>query len=99
MSPKPYESIEHDTLTTVKLPRLYAVVLFNDDITTMDFVVDMLVKVFHKTAAEASVIMMQVHQQGRGVAGVYTYDIAVTKKMQGEQMAAEKGYPLRLGVE
>ena len=90
------DAIQH---TRHKVPKLYAVVLYNDDITTMDFVVEMLVKVFHKTTADASDIMMQVHQQGRGVAGVYTFDIAVTKKKQGEQMAAERGFPLRLGVE
>ena len=85
--------------TIYKAPRMYAVTLYNDDITTMDFVVEMLVKVFHKTTAEASTVMMQVHQQGKGIAGVYTYDIAITKKMQADRMAAEKGFPLRLTVE
>ena len=90
-----------DTLQRIehKVPRTYAVVLYNDDITTMDFVVEMLVKVFHKTTADASVIMIQVHQAGKGIAGVYTYDIAITKKMQADRMAAEKGFPLRLTVE
>ena len=78
---------------------MYAVTLYNDDVTTMDFVVELLVKVFHKTSADASAIMMQVHQIGKGVAGIYTYDIAVTKKMQADRMAAEKGFPLRLSVE
>jgi len=82
-----------------KIPRMYAVTLYNDDITTMDFVVELLVKVFHKTTADASAIMMQVHQIGKGVAGIYTYDIAVSKKMQADRMAAEKGFPLRLAVE
>jgi len=82
-----------------KLPRTYAVVLYNDDITTMDFVVDVLVKVFHKSTAEASIVMMQVHEAGKGVAGIYTYDIAVTKKMQADRLAAEKGFPLKLTVE
>ena len=82
-----------------KIPRLYAVTLYNDDVTTMDFVVELLVKIFHKSTVDASAIMMQVHQVGKGVAGVYTYDIAVTKKMQADRMAAEKGFPLRLAVE
>ena len=90
-----------DTLqrTDLKIPRMYAVVLYNDDITTMDFVVELLVKVFHKTPDEATAIMMEVHQIGKGVAGIYTYDIAATKKMQADQMSAEKGFPLRLGIE
>ena len=82
-----------------KVPRLYAVTLYNDDITTMDFVVELLVKIFHKSTVEASSVMMQVHQMGKGVAGIYTYDIAITKKMQADRMAAEKGFPLRLTVE
>lgn len=85
--------------TRHKIPRMYAVTLYNDEITTMDFVVELLVKVFRKNTAQASVIMMQVHQDGKGVAGVYTYDIAVTKKMQADRMSAEKGFPLRLEVE
>ena len=83
----------------LKTPRLYAVMLYNDDITTMEFVVELLVKVFHKTPEDASSIMMQIHQVGKGIAGIYTYDIAVTKKRQADQMAAEKGFPLRLTVE
>ena len=85
--------------TQHKIPRMYAVTLYNDDVTTMDFVVELLVKIFHKNTAEASTVMMQVHQAGKGVAGIYTYDIAVTKKMQADRMAAEKGFPLRLAVE
>ena len=83
----------------VKTPRLYAVMMHNDDITTMDFVVDVLVKIFHKSKQEAAAVMMQVHEEGKGAAGVYTYDIAVTKKMHADQMAAEKSFPLRLTVE
>jgi ATP-dependent Clp protease adaptor protein ClpS len=78
---------------------MYAVVLFNDDITTMDFVVDVLMKVFHKSAVEASTVMMDVHQQGQGIAGIYTYDIAITKKAQADRMSAEKGFPLKLAVQ
>ena len=85
--------------TRYQAPRLYAVILYNDEVTTMDFVVELLVKVFHMDSAGASAVMMQVHQTGRGVAGVYTYDIAVTKKMQADRMAAKKGFPLRLEVE
>jgi ATP-dependent Clp protease adaptor protein ClpS len=82
--------------TAVRMPHQYAVIIHNDDITSMDFVVEILVKVFHKTPVEASNLMMAVHKEGQGVAGVFIYDIAVTKKYQAERRAAEKGFPLRL---
>ena len=89
-----------DTLQKPKLktPKTFAVLLYNDDITTMDFVVMILVKIFYKTTAEASNIMMQVHKEGRGVAGIYTYDIALSKKQQADRIAQEKGFPLKLAV-
>ena len=80
-------------------PKMFAVVLHNDDITTMDFVVELLVRIFHKTAAEGAEIMMNVHENGKGVAGVYTYDIAVTKKLQADQMSREQNFPLKLTVD
>jgi ATP-dependent Clp protease adaptor protein ClpS len=85
--------------SAVRMPSMYAVVMFNDDITTMDFVVDILVKIFHKTTIEAANIMMDIHQRGQGVAGIYTYDIAHTKKTQTDQLSAEKGFPLKLSVQ
>ena len=80
-------------------PKTYAVILHNDVITTMDFVVEVLVRVFHKTAAEGAEIMMNVHEQGKGIAGVFTYDIAVTKKMQADLMSREHSFPLKLTVD
>lgn len=88
-----------ETQTFVKKPKLFVVIMHNDDITTMDFVVDVLVKVFHKSTMEASNIMMDIHNNGSGVAGVYTYDIAVTKKAQTEQRAFEKGFPLKITMD
>ena len=85
---------EHET--ALRPPHQYAVIIHNDEITSMDFVVEVLCKVFHKTPVEASTLMMAVHKEGQGVAGVYTYDIAVTKKYQAERSAADKGFPLRL---
>jgi ATP-dependent Clp protease adaptor protein ClpS len=84
---------------SVRIPNMYAVVMFNDDYTTMDFVVDVLVRVFHHNSMEASNIMMDIHQKGQGTAGIYTYDIAVTKKAQADQLSAEKGFPLKLTVQ
>lgn len=79
----------------VKSPPEYKVILFNDDYTTKDFVVAVLEQVFHKTAQEAIVVMESVHRTGSGVAGVYTYDIAVTRAAIVEDLAHKNGFPLR----
>jgi ATP-dependent Clp protease adaptor protein ClpS len=84
---------------SIRMPSMYAVIMYNDDVTTMEFVVDLLIKVFHKSAIEASNVMMDIHQHGQGIAGIYTYDIAVTKKAQADQLSAEKSFPLRLSVQ
>ena len=94
MNPRSNTVIDHDTI--LKAPGMYAVIIHNDEVTSMDFVVEMLVKIFHKSTVEASDLMMEVHNVGHGIAGVFTYDIAVTKKYQAERKASEKGYPLRL---
>ena len=83
----------------IQKPKLYAVIIHNDDITTMDFVVDVLMQIFNKNAVEAASLMMDVHEKGHGIAGVYTYDIACTKVMQTNQRAAEKNFPLKLTIE
>jgi len=80
-------------------PKLYRVLLHNDNYTTMDFVVKVIVAVFHKAAAEATKIMLDVHQKGHGVVGVYTYDIAVTKVSQVHEMARQSEFPLRASCE
>jgi ATP-dependent Clp protease adaptor protein ClpS len=80
-------------------PRMFRVILHNDHYTTMDFVVEVLMKVFHKTAAEAIKIMLDVHRKGVGVCGVYTYDIAVTKVAQVHHMAKKDEFPLKCSYE
>ena len=87
-----------ETRYKIREPGMYAVILLNDEITTMDFVVMLLVKVFNKPPAEASALMMEIHHNGQGVAGIYTFDIAVTKKAQADRLTAEKGYPLRITI-
>ena len=86
--------IRHDV--KLKKPSDYAVIIWNDDITTMEFVVSVLTKVFHKKPQEAAALMMEVHESGHGVAGVYTYDIAISKKARTDAMSAEKNFPLKL---
>lgn len=80
-------------------PILYKVVLLNDDYTTMEFVVRVLETVFQKTPAEAFRIMLHVHRHGRGIAGVYGWEVAETKAETVRSMASEAGYPLRAAIE
>lgn len=82
----------------IQRPKIYKVLLHNDDYTTMEFVVDILISIFNKGAAEATRIMFDVHKKGCGTAGSYTYDIAVTKMNQTHKAAREKGYPLKLSL-
>ncbi|WP_043923034.1 ATP-dependent Clp protease adapter ClpS [Leadbettera azotonutricia] len=83
----------------LKAPEDYTVVLLNDNYTTREFVVEVLRLVFHKNQADATKIMLKVHHQGRGVVGVYTWDIAQTKANQVHALAREYGFPLRCIVE
>lgn len=83
----------------VKEPSLYRVVLHNDDYTTTDFVVEVLVTIFHKPAMEATRIMMDVHKKGRGQVGLYPYDIAATKVYQVKEMAKKREFPLKCTLE
>ncbi len=80
-------------------PKLYRVVLHNDHYTTMDFVVKVIVSIFHKPAAEATKIMLDVHKKGAGIVGVYTWDIACTKVSQVHEMARASEFPLRASCE
>jgi ATP-dependent Clp protease adaptor protein ClpS len=80
-------------------PTLYKVILLNDDYTTMEFVVHVLEGVFQKSPAEAYRIMMQVHQEGRGIAGVYAWEVAETKVDTVISLAREAGFPLRAAIE
>ena len=82
-----------------KEPTLYKVVLLNDDYTTMEFVVDVLMSIFQKTASEAYQIMMHVHVNGRGIAGVYPWEVAETKAEATVSLARESGYPLQAVTE
>lgn len=80
-------------------PPLYKVLLHNDDYTTMDFVVTILETVFHKDRGEATKIMMNVHQQGIGIAGIYTREIADTKIHIVHDLAQRNEFPLKCSME
>lgn len=98
---------EHNSLTDsavrsdqdIREPKLYRVILVNDDYTTMDFVIEILIVVFHKPAAEATRIMLDVHKNGKGFCGVYTYDIATTKIDRVHQLARKREFPLKCSLE
>src|SRR6187402_641866 len=82
-----------------KEPARFKVLLLNDDYTTMDFVVEVLETIFHKQPAEAFRIMMMVHTQGKGLCGVYTFEVAETKVDAVVECARGHGFPLRAAME
>jgi ATP-dependent Clp protease adaptor protein ClpS len=83
----------------VKRPRLFKVLLHNDDYTTREFVVDVLCSVFHKSEPEAVRVMLHVHHTGTGVAGVFTREIAETKVRTVQHLARQHEFPLQLTME
>jgi ATP-dependent Clp protease adaptor protein ClpS len=82
----------------VQKPKLYKVIMHNDDYTTMEFVVEVLIGIFNKSASDATKVMLDVHKKGAGIAGIYPYDIAMTKVSQAHIVAREKGFPLKLSL-
>lgn len=88
-----------ETDSLVREPRRYKVLLHNDDYTTMDFVVMILRRVFHKGEPEAMRIMLAVHKQGLGLCGIYTAEVAETKVDTVHALAKAAGYPLRASLE
>ena len=84
-----------DSEPRLEEPRIYQVVLHNDHYTTMDFVVNVLMKIFQRPATEAPKIMLDVHKKGAGICGIYTYYIDVTKVYQFQLMAKQHGFPLK----
>lgn len=80
-------------------PTKYKVLLHNDDYTTVDFVIEILTNIFHKTIDEAEKIVITIHNSGKGICGVYTYEIAQTKVYQVKQLAKRSGFPLLATLE
>ena len=98
-NPELEEGLKSDTREELEEPPLYRVLLLNDDYTTMEFVVEVLRYVFHKTIEQATRIMLNVHQNGVGVCGVYPYEIAETKVNTVDALARERGFPLKCTME
>ena len=92
-------SLKERTKDKVKEPGMYEVIMHNDDFTTMEFVVEILVGIFHKDQVTAEALMLDVHNKGRAVVGRYSYDIAVTRTNKAMERAREEGFPFRMTVE
>jgi len=94
-------AVEVQTIDEVRLetPRLYRVILLNDDITTFDFVIWLLQEVFGKGYNDAVELTFQIDREGSGVAGVYPKEVAETKQEQVHTLARQAGYPLRAVLE
>ena len=87
------------TSSRIKEPKQYNVIMHNDDFTTMDFVVEILVDIFHKDEVSAQAIMLNVHKKGHAAVGKYPYDIAVSKVSLALERAKNQGFPFRMTVE
>ena len=102
MSQKDLESeggVATEKRTRLKKPRPYKVLLWNDDYTTMEFVVKVLESIFRHPPSRATQIMLHIHTKGKGVAGVYTREIAETRATQVTQLARQNGHPLKVTTE
>jgi ATP-dependent Clp protease adaptor protein ClpS len=95
----PYEETDSEVRDEVKEPPDYRVLLHNDDFTTKQFVVEMLVGVFNKSLEEATEIMWRTHRSGVGLCGIYPLDVAETKVNVATEAARGAGFPLRLTIE
>lgn len=93
------ETLGTEQKQEVELPPQYRVFLINDDYTTMEFVVHVLEKVFRKPVVEATQIMLHVHRNGKGLAGVYSHEIAETKIAKVHGLARKRGFPLKCTME
>lgn len=90
----PKIDLELESIYELEEPKKYKVILHNDDYTTMDFVIFVLTTIFHKTSSEATQIMIEVHEKGKGMCGVFTKEIASAKANQVAKAAKQNGFPL-----
>ncbi|MGM0417285.1 MAG: ATP-dependent Clp protease adaptor ClpS [Thermodesulfobacteriota bacterium] len=99
LNPGTDQEVVSDISDKTKEPPLYKVLLHNDDYTTMDFVIDVLISVFHKSESEAEQIMLNVHKKGVGICGVYPFELAETKVETVTSLARSNGFPLKSSME
>ena len=83
----------------LKFPKKYKVYLLNDNYTSMEFVINILMTIFHKNYEEAEKIMLQVHKEEKGLCGIYSHEIAETKVVQVTKRAQDSGFPLKASME
>lgn len=99
MSEGTITKVENKGKIKVRKPKDYKVVMYNDDYTTMEFVINILMSIFNKNIGEAQRIMLDVHEKGVGIAGIYSHDVAVTKAATAMALAKEQDFPFKLTVE
>ncbi|MBI3873467.1 MAG: ATP-dependent Clp protease adaptor ClpS [Arcobacter sp.] len=90
---------EFNTTLEIEKPKKYKVILLNDNYSTVDFVIEILIRIFKKTIDEATEITMSVHEKGRGVCGIYSYEIAQTKIAEVRANARRAEFPLKAVAE
>jgi len=93
------ESVSSDIQDELLEPPMYKVFLLNDDYTSMDFVVEVLMFVFQKSLEEATQIMLNIHKRGMGLCGIYSFEIAETKVDTVHMLARERDFPLKCAME
>ena len=91
--------LEQETKTQIEEPKKYVVFMLNDDYTTWDFCIRIITSVFHKTVQEADNITHDIHTKGKGLCGIYTYEIAETKASIVEKEARKEGFPMKCSIE
>ena len=92
-------TVDEKTKKETKVPSMYKVIFLNDDVTPMDWVMSILVKVFNHSKNQAEAVTMSVHQEGSGVAGVYSHEIAEQKMSEAVGSTRRKGFPLKVLIE
>lgn len=91
--------IDEKTKSKVAEPKLWKVIFINDDLTPMDFVISLLMDIFKHGYESARNITMQVHEQGSGIAGVYSFEIAEAKSVEATNLSRTNGFPLQIKME
>ena len=97
--PEIEDEVDSQVKDDVREPPMYKVLLHNDDYTTMEFVVEILMLIFNKTPEEAVQIMLDVHRKGIGICGVYTFEVSETKVNTVHSLARQNGFPLKCSME